>query len=172
MNERDEEFQQAYEKGKLALERGRYEISIQELEKAKKRVNPQSKLGGEVRIWLVSAYQAGNKTESAIALCQSLSKHPSPEIRKQSERILYILQAPVLKRPEEWLTKIPDLSQISEDQGTITNSRPAGAVKPRRPRKLPEPEPIDPSEIKTKDNQFIWVALLMILASFFLLISF
>ncbi|QDZ41154.1 tetratricopeptide repeat protein [Euhalothece natronophila Z-M001] len=169
MSEREEEFKQAYEKGKIALERGRYQTSINELEKAKQLINPQSKQGGEVRIWLVNAYQAANQSERAIALCQSLVKHPSPEIRKQSERILYILQAPVLKRPEEWLTKIPDLSQISEDKEKTIGSRPAGNPKPRRPRKLPEPEPIDPSEIKTKDNQFIWVALLAILASLFLL---
>lgn len=166
MTERQEEFQAAYQRGKIALERGRYKTSIEELEKAKKLINPQSKLGGEVRLWLVSAYQAANEVQSAIALCKDLAKHPSPDIRKQSERILYILNAPALKRPEKWLTKIPDLSQLPEEETPSNLSRPAGQVKPRK-RKIPEPEPIDPSEINQKDNNFIWVALVGILILFF-----
>jgi len=168
MTERQEEFKAAYQRGKIALERGRYKTSIEELERAKKLVNPQSKLGGEVLIWLVSAYQAVNDVQSAIALCQDLAKHPSSEIRKQSERILYILKAPALKRPEKWLTKIPDLSQLKEEETLNNLSRPAGRVKPRK-RKMPEPEPIDPSKINRKDNNFIWVALagILILLFFF-----
>jgi tetratricopeptide (TPR) repeat protein len=168
MSEQQEEFQKAYEKGKMALEYGRYQISIEQLEKAKKLINPSSKLGGEVRIWLVSAYQAANDMKRAIALCQELAKHPSPEIRKQSERILYILQAPALKRPDEWLTKIPDLSQLSDDETKTSRYRPAGRFKSRK-RKKREPEPIDPSQINTKDNQFIWVALLGIIGLLILL---
>lgn len=167
MTESKEEFQAAYNKGKIALERGRYKTSIEELERAKKLVNPSSKLGGEVQIWLASAYQAANQVQSAIALCQDLIKHPSPEIRKQSERILYILKAPALKRPEEWLTKIPDLSQLPEDDTQSNRYRPAGRVQPR-PRKKLEPEPIDPSEINTRDNQFVWVALVGIIVLFLL----
>ncbi|MFP3325871.1 hypothetical protein R0K05_22715, partial [Planococcus sp. SIMBA_160] len=63
MTEQKEEFQEAYQRGKLGLERGRYKESIEELERAKKLINPQSKLGGEVRIWLVSAYQAAGQIE-------------------------------------------------------------------------------------------------------------
>ena len=162
MSEQREQFQQAYTKGKMALERGRYQRSIEELETAKKLVNPYSKLGGEVRIWLVSAYQAANQIQEAIAVCQDLAKHPSPEIRKQSERILYILRAPALKRPQEWLTKIPDLSQLPEDEDKTSRYRPAGRVNPPQRKKI-EPEPLDPSEINTQDNQFIWVALLGII---------
>ncbi len=165
MTEREEEFQEAYQRGKLALERGRYQGSIEELERAKKLINPQSKLGGEVRIWLVSAYQAAGQIESAIALCQDLAKHPSGEIRKQSERILYILKAPALKRPDEWLTKIPDLSQLSEEDSKTNQYKPVGRVQSRR-RKIPEPDPIDPSEINRKDNNFIWVALIGIILLF------
>jgi len=163
--QRQEAFHQAFENGKLALEKGRYDVSIEQLEKAKTLINPYSKLGGEVRIWLISAYQASNRVQDAIALCQELAKHPSSDIRKQSQNLLYILKAPALKRPEEWLTKIPDLSEISPDQGANHRSRPTGSRKPRQ-RKQPEPEPIDPSEINRKDNYFIWVAFLLILLLF------
>ena len=170
MSEKQEDFKQAYYKGKLALERGRYRISIEQLEMAKKLSNPYSKIGGEVRIWLVSAYQAANQMQSAIELCQDLIKHPSSDIRKQSERILYILKAPALKRPEEWLTKIPDLSQLSEEEETKTRYRPVGSSKPRQRKKL-EPKPIDPSEINTKDNQFVWVALIAIVILFIVFLA-
>ncbi len=164
--QRQQEFQTTFEKGKFALEKGRYDVSIEQLEKAKKLINPSSKSGGEVRIWLISAYQAANRIQDAIAVCHELAKHPSAEIRKQSQQMLYILKAPALKRPQQWMTKIPDLSQLSEDEGKTRRSQPSGTMKSRK-RKMPEPEPIDPSEINRKDNYFIWVALLLILALFF-----
>ncbi|MGP0128668.1 MAG: hypothetical protein ACTMUB_05210 [cyanobacterium endosymbiont of Rhopalodia musculus] len=60
-----------------------------------------SQLGGEVQMWLVTAYQAVGRLHHAITLCQTLTCHPCSDIRKQSKEILYILQAPKLKRPEE-----------------------------------------------------------------------
>ena len=60
-------------------------------------------------MWLVTAYQAVGRLQNASALCQTLTRHPHPDIRKQSQEVLYILQAPKLKLTEEWMIKIPDL---------------------------------------------------------------
>ena len=46
--------------------------------------------------------------EAAIALCRQLGAHPDRTTRKQSQRVLYILEAPKLEHHPEWLTQIPD----------------------------------------------------------------
>ena len=82
------EFQQRYQAGKQALERGQYRQSIEQLEIAKDLVSPNSRRGGEARVWLVTAYQAANKIEEAIALAQELITHPDLQTREQAQRIL------------------------------------------------------------------------------------
>ena len=66
------------------------------------------------------------------------------------------------EKKSEWLTQIPDLSDVNEEDvnermgvGTFTSSAP----KPR----LPEPEPIDWSQVDTKDSNIVGVALLALL---------
>ncbi|NJO43488.1 MAG: hypothetical protein HC769_22700 [Cyanobacteria bacterium CRU_2_1] len=154
-----------YQAGKDAFERGRYRQSVECLEKAVNLVGRSSRLGGEMQIWLVNAYQATGQSLEAIALCEELGKHPDLKTRKQSRRILYILKAPKLKTRPEWLTQIPDLSSLDDadaDNQIAVRSRKETSKRPVRPRPRPEPEPIDLSQVNTKDNGFIWVALVAI----------
>lgn len=150
-----EKFQQKYQAGQEALEMGRYRLSIENLEAAKDLVAGNSRRGGEAQIWLVTAYQAGNMIDKAIVLAQELITHPDLQTREQAQRILYIMKAPKLERPKEWMSEIPDLTQA--DQGA---SRYVGSKKKSTPEspaielKDLEPAPTDP-----QDNQFIWFAL-------------
>ena len=156
-----DKFQLKYELGKKALEAGQYRLSVEHLEAASHLVPRASKPGGEALIWLVTAYQAAGRLEDAIALCQQLTSHPYLETRKQAKYLLYIMQAPQLKRPKEWLTEIPDLASTS--LGDAEYSRGSGVVKTQKKTRLTEPEEIDLSQVNTQDNQFIWLALLGIL---------
>lgn len=52
-----EKFQQKYQAGKQAMERGQYRLSIENLEAAKDLVAPNSRRGGEAQIWF--GYQDG-----------------------------------------------------------------------------------------------------------------
>lgn len=153
-----EKFHLKYQAGKEALERGQYRLSIENLTAAKDLIAPNSRRGGEAQIWLVTAYQAANKIPEAIALCQELTTHPDSQTREQAQRILYIINAPKLERPKEWMSEIPDLG--SKDPG---QSRYVAAKKPTQPssNRL-EIEDIDPSQIETKDNQFVWFAFILI----------
>jgi tetratricopeptide (TPR) repeat protein len=150
-----------YQLGKDAFERGQYRAAIEQLEKACGLVNRASPLGGEVQMWLVTAYEAAGLREEAIALCETVSRHPDVTARKQGRRLLYILRAPRLKPRPEWITPIPDLSTL-EDGSTagqgISSYRPP-ASRPKRSRPEPDPEPIDWSQVNTQDNRFVWVAL-------------
>ncbi|MBD2566935.1 tetratricopeptide repeat protein [Anabaena lutea] len=149
-----------YQAGKLAFENGKYREAVENLEKASALLARNTRLAGEVEIWLVTAYEAAERTEDAIALCQQLRRHPHQETKKQARQLIHILQAPKLKRPKEWMTEIPDLGAISDN-----DSKRLVAVKPKKsiPRqKSAEPEYVDLSTVNTRDNSFIWVALIAV----------
>ncbi|MGK7878627.1 MAG: tetratricopeptide repeat protein [Crocosphaera sp.] len=154
MDSKLEQFQLKYQQGQELLDRGQYRSSVKTLEEAKSLVNPSSKLGGEVQLSLVTAYQGINKLEDAIAICEELTRHPNLAIRQQSQRILYILKAPQLKRPEAWMTKIPTTN--SEDNPTPRYIQAKPATKPIEKQSLSLE---DISQIDTKDNGFIGLAL-------------
>ena len=148
-----------YQAGIAAFERGQYRESVQHLEKASALVTRNSRLGGEVQIWLVTAYEAAGQRTEAIALCEQLLRHPDSETSKQARRLLYILQAPQLKRPTEWLTQIPDLATLP-DNDTKTRLGSGSVTSKRQGQQPKQPEPVDLSQVNTRDNRFIWVVLI------------
>lgn len=155
--------QREYQAGKAAFERGDYRQAVAYLERSNALVEPGSKLGGEMQIWLVTAYEAAGQRTEAITLCRKACQHPDLTTRKQGKRLLYILEAPRLKTRPEWLTEIPDLAAIDENESDRDFGRSKFA--PTKPSKRVEkkapivPEEIDLSQVNTKDNAFIWVAL-------------
>lgn len=159
-----------YQTGKIAFENGQYREAVENLEKASALLARNSRLGGEVEISLVTAYEAAGRTDDAIALCERLKRHPHFETSKQARRMLYILKAPKLKRPSEWMTQIPDLGALPDNELKITvAAKSPKSSQPQKP-KLTEREFVDLSQVNTKDNRFIWVALITIgLTIFYLL---
>lgn len=149
-----EKFQLKYQAGKEALERGQYRLSIQNLEAAKELISPASPQGGEAQIWLVTAYQAANKITEAIALAQELVTHPDLETRQQAQRLLYIIKAPKLTRPKEWMSEIPDLATTDQGRSQYVTA------KKQNPQSSVDiiPQATDTPPAETKDNQFIWFA--------------
>lgn len=152
-----EKFQQKYQAGKLALERGQYRLSIENLEAAKELVAPNSRRGGEAQIWLVTAYQAANKIDEAIALAQELTIHPDTQTREQAQRILYIIKAPILERPKEWMSEIPDLAGADKDASRYVTAKKKLASSAQIELEDLEPSPTDP-----EDNRFIWFAFILV----------
>lgn len=159
LNTPSEAVAASYQAGKVAFERGQYREAVQQLTKASAQAVPTSQLAGEIQLWLVTAYEAAGQRSEAISLCRQLHSHPDWETRKQSRRLLYILEAPQLSLRPEWLTQIPDLGQVGESDPK--DRKGSTLVTPSRPsRPKPQPEPIDLSQVETQDNQFIWIALL------------
>jgi hypothetical protein len=156
VSEQQEQFNALFQGGKEALERGQYRFSVEALETAREFVNLSSRQGGDLQMWLVTAYQATGQMPEAIALCRQLTLHPNLDIRQKSRQVLYILEAPRLERPKEWMTQIPDLVTPEE--------RPPQFV--RSPQGKPPVKPAiqfeDLSQMNTKNNAFIWVALSVI----------
>ncbi|AKG20672.1 tetratricopeptide repeat protein [Calothrix sp. 336/3] len=150
-----------YQKGKLAFENGQYREAVEDLETASALLAPNSRLAGEVKIWLVIAYEAAGRTDEAIALCEQLKRHPYAETSKEARRLQYILKAPRLKRPQEWMTEIPDLTRIADNKGEInfTGNNSKSSVKKDAPLEVYE----DLSKLNTKDNRFFAVALIAVM---------
>jgi hypothetical protein len=112
-----------------------------------------------VLLWLAIAYEAAGKQAEARAVCQQLQSHPSLEARKEGKRLLYILEAPQLKRPEAGMTKIPDLGSMSESE--VKYRRGAGVVKSGKFQERVAESEVDLTQVNTEDNRFIWVALIV-----------
>jgi tetratricopeptide (TPR) repeat protein len=154
-----ETVQAEYQAGKAAFERGDYRRSVERLERARSEVELSSRLGGEVQIWLVTAYEATGQRDEAIALCRSLTRHPDLDTRQQGKRLLYILEAPRLQTRTEWLTQIPDLTGLGE---STAQDRKGVAVSSPRPVAEKPPFTLEPESqdaANKQDNRFIWVAL-------------
>ena len=157
-------FDTDYQSGQIAFERGEYRQAVSCLLAALAQVQPNTKIGGEVQVWLATAYEATGQIAEAKALCLQLSNHPNLDTRQASKRMLYIMQAPELTRRDEWLIKIPDLSQIEDAEGnTPVNNMPILPPKAKvKVKSLDEVyAPVDLSQVNTKDNGFISIALIL-----------
>ncbi len=149
-------YLELYQSGKEAFERGDYTRSIEYLTSAAQLISFNSFNGGEVRMWLVTAYQAADKTIEAIELVRNLTEHPSYQIRKQSRQLLYILEAPQLKLPPQWSVVIPEVN-FSQDSTDRKYSN-MGSFGPSKKKPVSSERITAPIK---EDNSFIWFALLV-----------
>ena len=153
-----EKFQQQFAAGKEALETGQYRLSIEHLEAALELVSGNSRQGGEAQIWLITAYQAANRLDDAIALGEKLIAHPNLQTREQAQRILYIMKAPKLERPKEWMSEIPDLSDTDGDKSRYLTAK---KNKAKDSAEI-ELEYSEQSSTESQDNQFLIFALVVV----------
>jgi thioredoxin-like negative regulator of GroEL len=159
-------IQQAIQQGQRAFESGQYRAAVTAFEQAVGAAEPGTVLHGEATVWLVTAYQAADDRELARELCKSATRHPQWATRQASKRLLYILEAPELRKRDDWSTKIPDLEALDSDKDdpkwVRANLQNAAPQRPR-PNRPPEgyqiPAPTDPSQVETEDRAFVWVVL-------------
>ncbi len=145
--------------GKSAFERGEYRLAVSYFLAAVDQVQPNTPIGGEVQVWLVTALEAAGQISEATALCQKLLSHPNLETRQASKRLLYIMQAPALVRRDEWLTKIPDLTDLEPSKGNFAVNGQSKGLPRSKEKSLEERyAPVDLSEVEIEDNNFISIA--------------
>lgn len=143
-----------FEQGKDAFLQGEYRLSIEYLEQVTANLSKATREGSEVRLWLVSAYQANNRSEDAISLCRELTTSPFPSTKERAKQQLYILEAPKLERPKEWVTQIPSMEDVLPIQSVYVASK-----KEPKKKELTVDDFEDLSQIETGDNQFLLIAL-------------
>ena len=153
--------------GKKALEQGFYQDAIVAFQTALSQGYPDSYLGGEIQIWLATAYEAKGENKAARDLCRQLQTHSDVRIRKQSADILYIWEAPVLSTRPDWIVEIPDLTQVEDNP--IPSSG-AGLTRKKDKSKVSPLESDLPNVSRSApDHQFTIVAILIILAGLVIL---
>jgi hypothetical protein len=162
----DADSQLFLSQGQRAFECGQYQRAIQCFEQGKTIASVGTALHGELQIWLVMAYEAAGDRTRALDLCRIIGAHPDLETRKQSKQLLYILEAPKLRMNPEWLTEIPDLTEIEPNGDDRDWGRPVVNLTPPRPPKLKPPkgyvipEPTDPTQVNMGDDRSIlWAAI-------------
>ena len=155
-----------YQAGQIAFERGEYRQAVSYFLASVAQIQPNTAIGGEVQIWLVTAFEAAGQMTEAKALCQKLLNHPNLDTRQASKRMLYIMQAPELVRRDEWMSKIPDLSHLEDQDGktAVSNSPNLPPLPISQPKSLDEKyAPIDLTKVKTQDHNFTSIALILII---------
>jgi outer membrane protein assembly factor BamD (BamD/ComL family) len=151
-----------YQEAVSDFESGNYQQAIALLERARALVILESRLGGDILIWLANSYDAIGKTEEAIAMCRSLKKHPVGDIRKSARYMLGILTAPPLSKLEGVTSEVPILEAPDTYQSkpvarkTSQNSK---DQKPFREVSLEKPNTDNSKSI----NNFLWVAIAIFL---------
>jgi tetratricopeptide (TPR) repeat protein len=159
-------FDTDYQSGQIAFERGEYRQAVSYLLAAVAQAQPNTRIGGEVQVWLATAYEAMGQISEAKALCLKLSNHPNLDTRQASKRMLYIMQAPELTRRDEWMIEIPDLSHLEDAEGkTPVNNMPTLPPKAKVKSIDEIYAPVDLSQVSTKDNGFISIALIFTIAT-------
>jgi tetratricopeptide (TPR) repeat protein len=160
-NSEGSEATKPYLQGQDAFERGQYREAIHYFQHALSLTSESSTLGGAIQVWLVTAYEASERREEALALCRALRTHANYETRQQAKQLLYILEAPKLQLKPEWLTQIPELNE-SGNISTYRNSTPraVGQVTQRNSSASPKwsTEPMEPMEPK-ESSGFLGLAL-------------
>ncbi len=154
----DDAVTRAFQIGQQAFERGQYRTAIYALEGAIAQTSPQTILGGDIQMLLVSAYEGAGDRTSALNLCRTLTKHVDLSTRQQAKQLLYILEAPKLNTRPDWFVEIPDLSKTDESKAAFHRGSGIAPRKPSEPQPW-IPEPVDPQTVNLRDERFIWVAL-------------
>lgn len=161
-SERVEKAEAFFSAGQIAFERGNYRDAVVAFEEGAQLAGRGTLLGGSIQLWLMNAYSAAGRSQDAFTLGEKLSKHPDADVRKQSKRVLEILQAPRLHRRADWLTPVPDLSELDENEtADFIRSKYVPSKKPRSPASAPSP-PEDLTRINTRENGFLWVAIALV----------
>lgn len=131
--EPEEPHEELFAAGVKAMKAGQYKTAVTAFTRAVASVpgGLTSREGGQYSVWLAQALQANGRSKEAVGLLQRCESHPDGDVRKISESVLYVMQAPELKLSKENFVQIDfDSTGPPEDWG-----------KWRPPKRDPENEP-------------------------------
>ncbi|MEI6064309.1 MAG: tetratricopeptide repeat protein [Pseudanabaena sp. ELA748] len=151
-----------YQEGVSNFESGNYQQAIALLERARALAILESRLGGDIVIWLANSYDAIGKTDEAIAICRNLKKHPVGDIRKSARYMLGILTAPPLSKLEGVTSEVPILESPDTYQSKPVARKTTQNSSTQKPfREVPLEKPIPVNDKNT--NAFLLLAIAVFL---------
>tara|TARA_B100000214_G_scaffold350716_1_gene304605 strand:+ start:10 stop:1101 length:1092 start_codon:yes stop_codon:yes gene_type:complete len=142
-----------------ALDKGDYNFCIKVLDPLLLDYQPETVIGGQLRLLIVTAYIGKGDEKEAINICQTLIHNKKESVRQQVKQLLSILDAPHLPRPSNWSVEIPKIEMEPSLKSSFTKTR-------KKKAKVNHP-PTGPT--KSLDFGFSIITLLIILVLTFLL---
>lgn len=121
-----------------ALDRGEYGRCLRLLEPLAAEHPATTSLGGSLRLLMVTALLGQGNTAEASACCRTLQACTDRELRARGRDLQEILDAPPLRRPENWSITLPSLDAGEPLEGRL---RAAAGRSLRRDDPPPEPRP-------------------------------
>merc|ERR1719486_120019 len=90
------------------MKRGEYKLAVTAFTQATAAApgGMTGRKGGQYAVFLAQALQAADRKKEAVGLLKRCESHPDKDVRKISEEVLYIMQAPELKLDESNFIKI------------------------------------------------------------------
>lgn len=158
----EDELGAALAQARAALERGDYGTVRRLLEPLLQCHPPATSVGAGVRLLLATALMGQGETSEAASLCRTLQGCGDGALRARARELLFILEAPVLRRPRDWSLTLPPL------QGEETLRQRGLSAGRRRPGD-PPPEP--PPPVGTTRQPLGFVALVGVALALLLLAS-
>ncbi|MFN9646227.1 MAG: DUF3153 domain-containing protein [Cyanobacteriota bacterium] len=120
-----------------AVARGSYARAVQLLEPLCERHPASHPPGDGLRLLLVTALMGLGQGERAKACCRALLGCADPQRRAEARDLLWVLEAPALRRPREWSLTLPRLDQVEPLEGMGGGGRrtppPAAPAEPPLP---------------------------------------
>lgn len=117
---------------------------------------------GALKVWQALTLEALGRSTEAIQVIRPLCRSPEREVADQARYLLRIWQAPRLRRHSEWLTEIPDLSQLAdaEPKSTFVAKRYSKPANTGSETKLSATASTDPN---SADNRVTWILLVIVI---------
>ena len=92
-----------------ALEKGDYNFCIKVLDPLLINYSEETEIGGQLRLFIITAYMGKGEEKKAINICKTLMHNKKESVRQQAKQLLSILDAPHLPRPSNWSVEIPKI---------------------------------------------------------------
>ncbi len=122
-----------------ALERGEYGRCLRLLEPIVAAHAITAPMGGRARMLMATALIGQGETERAASCMRGLKACADPDLRRQARDLSLILEAPSLKRPDNWSLTLPAIGGVESLQQRALPRAPS-----RPDRRRPEPPPPPP----------------------------
>lgn len=123
---------------RAALECGEYGRCLRLLEPIVAAHAITVSLGGRARMLMATALIGQGESERAASCVRGLQACADPELRRQARDLSLILEAPSLKRPENWSITLPSIGGVESLQQRVM---PLALARPGRARTESAPPP-------------------------------
>ena len=113
----------AIKAAEAALDKGDYNACIKIIDPLLLDFQPETEIGGQLRLLIITAYMGKGDEQKAINICQTLIHNKDESVRQQAKQLLSILDAPRLPKPSNWSVEIPNLEMEPSLKSSVSKAK-------------------------------------------------